>query len=675
MTTDIARMFHDALDLHQNGDLIGARLLYEQILRSDPRHFDSLHLLGLVHVQQGALERGVRHITEAIDVRPDFAEAHYNLGNALLSLGRPGEALASLERAIRLSPKDPLYHFERGNALKELGRGAEARQSFEATLALAPRYAEAHNNIGILLKDEDRFAEALGHYDKAISLKPGYAEAHSNRGNALKELERFSEALASYDQALRLKPDYAEAYSSRGNVLARLDRLEEALGSHDRAIQLRPDYAEAHSNRGNVLKDLGRHGEALESYERAIRLRPDYAEAYSNRAGALGEQGRLAEALASHDTAIALKPGSAEAWCSRGNTLVDLERLDEALASYDKAIGLKPGFAMARYNKSLLCLRRRALAEGFDLYMSRWEAEKPGARGPATAIPRWTGAAPGGELLLWAEQGLGDEVFFASLLSLLDIAAMKATVSADRRLHPLLKRSFPHISLVGRETTEQSIAGPFAAQAAMGDLGHLLRLDAGKVAGRRYPYLAADPQRRELVRHNNPFPAGQLVCGVAWRSGNTKVGKDRSIALAEWAPLLRLPGVSFVNLQYGNVDQDIAEAAARVGTAIHTARDVDLFNDIDGLVALIACCDAVVTIDNVTAHLAGAIGKPAAVLVPTGRSRHWYWGGEAQSLWYPSLRLFYHDPGSGWQGALDAAARWLASLRAAPDFQPAAEPL
>jgi hypothetical protein len=196
----------------------------------------------------------------------------------------------------------------------------------------------------------------------------------------------------------------------------------------------------------------------------------------------------------------------------------------------------------------------------------------------------------------------------------------------------------------------------------MGDLGHLLRLDADRIAGRRYPYLAADPARRAQVHAANPFPAGNLVCGLSWRSGNKSVGKDRSVALADLAPLLRIPGVSFVNLQYGSVEQDIAEAAALLGTTVHVARDVDLFDDIDGLAALIDRCDAVVTIDNVTAHLAGAIGKTAAVLVPRGKSRHWYWGGEQQSLWYPSLRLLYQEPDRGWTSAIDEAARWVAGL-------------
>ncbi len=669
-------LLRQALAFHQSGDLASARAVYEQLLLRNPRHFDGLHLMGLAFIQSGSLERGADLIRKAIRIRTDFPEAHYNLGHALLSLGRPAEALVSFERALELKGDDPLYSFERGNALKELGRTAEALQAFEAALRIAPRYAEAHNNIGILLKDEARFAEALGHYDRAIGLRPGYAEAHSNRGNALKELERFAEALASYDEAIRLKPDYAEAHSNRGNALAKLDRFEEALASHDRAIRLKPDYAEAHNNRGNVLKDLGRLDEALESYDRAIGLRPDYAEAFSNRAGALGEQGRLTEALASHDTAISLKPESAEAWCGRGNALVDLERLEEALASYDKAISLKPSFAMARYNKSLLLLRRRSLPEGFALYMSRMAAERPGARGPATTIPRWDGAVAAGEIVLWAEQGLGDEVFFAALLSLLDPASTQFAVSADKRLHPLLARSFPGFRLLARETTDTSVAGAFAAQAAMGDLGHLLKVDADKLAGRRYPYLMADPARRAQVQAANPFPPGHLVCGLSWRSGNKKVGRERSIALGDLAPVLQTPGVSFVNLQYGDVEQEIAETAAHLGTTVHTARDVDLFGDIEGLAALIDRCDAVVTIDNVTAHLAGAIGKTAAVLVPTGRSRHWYWGGERQSLWYPSLRLIYQDPESGWARAIDEAAGWVASLACGPRaWKAGAEPL
>ncbi|MCA3561672.1 MAG: tetratricopeptide repeat protein [Aestuariivirga sp.] len=656
MPLDDKNNFQMALALHQRGDLAAAQALYAQVLKKDPRHFDSLHLLGLVLVQSGALAEGVALIRKAIGVRSDFAGAHYNLGHALLSLGHPEEALASFDRALALAAAEPLYHLERGNALKELGRTAEALAGFGQAVRLAPRLAEAHNNMGILLKEEGRFAEALACYDRAIGLRPGYAEAHGNRGNVLKELRRYGEAMDSYDRALQLKPDYAEAYSNRGNALARLGRHAEALESHDKALKLKPDYAEGHSNRGNALKELGRFEEALESFGRAISLKPDYAEAYTNRAGALEQMGRLTEALAEHDKAVALKPGSAEAWCARGNALADLERLDESLASYERAISLKPGLALAQYNASLLLLRRHDFARGFAGYLQRWAAEEDKGAKPQTAIPAWDGGAVGGELLIWGEQGLGDEVFFATLLPLID-PSVKLALSADRRLHPALSRAFPQLTLLDRKDMIETIAGPFAAQAPMGDLGHLLKLDAARIAARRYPVFAADAGRRARVLDANPDLAHGPVCGVSWRSGNPKLGRHRSVTLADFAPLLQSPGLRFVNLQYGEVAEAIAEVENRFGIAVPVAADVDVFHDIEGLLALIDLCDVVFTIDNVTAHLAGALGKPAVVLAPAGNGRHWYWGGESPSLWYPSLQLVYQTEAGDWASAIADGAR------------------
>ena len=667
MPIDVSTTFRTALALHQRGDVAAAQVLYAQVLDADPKHFDSLHLLGLTHVQRGSLERGATLIAAAIALRPDFAEARYNLANALLSLGRAEEALGQLDKAIALNGGDPLYHFERGNALNELGRQAEALRSFEAATRLAPRYAEAYNNMGIVLKEQGSFADAVRQYDKAISLKPDYAEAHSNRGNALNEMGRHEDALASHDRALRLRPEYAEAHSNRGNALAKLGRHEEALASHDRAISLKPGYAEAHSNRGNALKGLKRLGEAMASYDRAIALKPGYAEAHSNRAGALEDLGRQDEALAEHDLAIRLKPDHAEAHCGRANLMMDLERLDEALAGYETAISLKPSLALARYNKSLLDLRRHDFAAGFELYLSRWEAAKQGDKGPHIALPRWDGRPCKGEVLLWAEQGLGDEVYFASMLSLLD-PRQAFVLSTDKRLQAIFARSFPGIRLVSREVTEARVDGPFAAQAAIGDLGHLLRLDREKIEARRYPYLVTSVERQQHLRDANPFPKDTVLCGLAWKSGNKEVGQHRSIGLADLGLLLQLPGITFVNLQYGDVGAEIAAANDRFGADIRMARELDVFHDIDGLLAMIGLCDVVFTIDNVTAHLAGAIGKASAVLVPAGNGRHWYWSGEARSLWYPSLELFYqHAPGD-WTGAIEDAAQVVArKIRTLPE--------
>ncbi len=302
-------------------------------------------------------EEALASYDRALTVRPDFAEALYNRGNALHELKRFEEALASYDRALTVRPDYAEALFNRGLTLQELKRFEEALASYDRALKVRPDYAEALSNRGNTLHELQRFEEALASYDRALTVRPDYAEALFNRGITLHELQRFEEALASYDRALKVRPDYAEALSNRGNTLHELKRFEEALASYDRALTVRPDYAEALSNRGNILHELKRFEEALASYDRALALRPDYAEALSNRGITLNELKRFEEALASYDRALALRPDFAESLYNRGNTLHDLQRFDEALASYDRALAMKPDHAHA-FNEIADCVNK-----------------------------------------------------------------------------------------------------------------------------------------------------------------------------------------------------------------------------------------------------------------------------------------------------------------------------
>ena len=553
----LQQTFQKALALHQSGRIDAARTLYREVLAAEPRHFDSLHLLGLTTVQSGETEAGVALIRAALMVRPDVAEACYNLGNALLTLKRPAEALDSFSRALQINPSDAQCQFETGNALNDLKRSDEAILRYDEAIRLDPRYAEAHNNRGIALKDAGRFEEAVTSYDTAIALRPRYAEAHSNRGNALKELARF----------------------------------EEALACHDRAISLKPDYAEAHYNRGNVLGDLKRYEEALGSYDQALILRPDYAE--------------------------------------------------------------------ARHNKALLLLGRGRLREGFELYPARWQTASFVGGNFRGKVPRWDGRTQQGQLLLWGEQGVGDEIFHASLLPLVPQDGIRITVAADKRLHAIFRRSFPYASVIDSSTLAMQKDADYTAQAPVGDLGGILGLDAEMLAARQTSFLRVDEARREALRKAPGFPERGPVVGLSWKSSNKKFGAEKSLRLSDLAPILSVPGVSFVNLQYGEVAAEIAEAREAFGISVHEVQGLDVFNDIDGLLALIDACDVVVTTSNVTAHLAGSIGKKAVVLVPAGKGCLWYWQGGSNDLWYPSLTRLAQQRVGDWGGAIAAASAWL----------------
>jgi protein O-GlcNAc transferase len=342
MPPELTALFDQALAFHQAGRLVEAEALYRQVLQARPRHFDSLHLHGVIHYQRGELQEAVRRINAALAINPNLAPAHNNLGNALKDLGQPGKALASYDRAIALKADYADAFYNRGSALRMLGRPDDAVASYDRAIALRPDYADAFNNRGSALNDLRRFDEALASFDRAIALKADYAEAWHNRANALDELERHEEALASCDRAIALRPALVEAHNNRANALKNLRRFEEALEGYDRTLTLRPDYADAINNRANVLKVLKRFDEALADYDRTIALEPDHADAFLNRGLVLAELNRHEQAVASFDRAIAIDPEHAEAFFSRGSALFVLRRLEEAADSLRRALAIDP---------------------------------------------------------------------------------------------------------------------------------------------------------------------------------------------------------------------------------------------------------------------------------------------------------------------------------------------
>jgi predicted O-linked N-acetylglucosamine transferase (SPINDLY family) len=235
-------LFTHGFELHRVGELAKAKEIYEQVLVKSPRHFDALHLLGVIAARSGKPSLAVELIGKAIKINPGVAAPYSNLGAALKELKQFDDAVKNYNRAIDLDPQ----------------------------------MAEAYSNKGNVLRELGRFDESLACYDHAIRLKPNYADAYTNRGTLLKELRRFEEAISSYDLAIQLRPELAQAYCNKGTVLTELKQFNEALVNYEHAIRLQPGYAEAHVNRGNLLRPLMRFAEALASYQRAIELRPDY---------------------------------------------------------------------------------------------------------------------------------------------------------------------------------------------------------------------------------------------------------------------------------------------------------------------------------------------------------------------------------------------------------------
>ena len=219
---------------------------------------------------------------KAAALLPEDAEVHISLGNALQTLGRHDEAVASYRRSLSIKSDSADIYVLLGNALKELRRLDDAVASYRRALIIRPDYAEVHSNLGNALTDLGRLDDAVSSYRRAVALKPDYAEAHSNLGSALTDVGQLDDAMASCRRALAINPDFAQAHSNLGNALTGLGRLNEALACYRRALEIEPGHAKAHSDVGTALKDLGRFDEAVTSYRRALEIDADYADAHSN---------------------------------------------------------------------------------------------------------------------------------------------------------------------------------------------------------------------------------------------------------------------------------------------------------------------------------------------------------------------------------------------------------
>lgn len=307
-------------------------------------------------------------------------------GIALDRLGKPQEALALYEQAIRLDPDHFAAHHNKGLALLQLGRNEEALAAYEQAILLYETGASKGKDLtrhtdssltntydqkGLVLRRLGRLEEALAAYEQAIHLDPMNGTAYNNKGNVLVNLGRREEGLNAYEQAIRLDPMNASAYNNKGDVLINLGKREEALASLEQAIRLDPIFARPYCHKGKALLQLGRHKEAQVAYEQAIRLDPklvsDVGEAYIDQGVALRRLRRQEEALDVYEQAIRFDPKLALAHSNKGNVLLDLGRLEEALAAYEQAISLDPKLALAYSNKGnvLLKLERREEAQSF----------------------------------------------------------------------------------------------------------------------------------------------------------------------------------------------------------------------------------------------------------------------------------------------------------------------
>ena len=500
------------------------------------------------------------------------------------------------------------------------GNLQQAEITYKELLKSDPDNVHILNYLGNVFQDQRKYDEAIDCYQKAIQFNQTFAGSYYHIGSVLEVMGQYDEAINYYQKAIKYDPNFIGSYNNLGNAYRKLDRLDEAIPYFQKAIELNPNFWGSYYNLGQVYQSKSFDNEAINCYQKVIQLNPNHIATMNNL----------------------------------GNILLERRQINEALSYFNKAIHFQSNYGEPYFGKAIIMLLTGNFEEGWKEYEWRWKTEDYKYLQRSFSQPVWDGSSLKGKtLFIYAEQGVGDEIMFASCLPDVINRAESCIIECDKRLVRLFSRSFLGTEIIERTGTDKNVQSvfPFFDMAiAMGSLPLHVRTTLSSFPQRK-SYLIPDPEKAEKWHNRvNAFGEG-LKVGISWRGGkNPRLRKDRSIILEQWKEILFIKGIHFINLQYGECKEEIAETKDKLKVIIHDWEDADPLKDLDNFSAQISDLDLVISVDNATVHMAGALGIPVWTLLPY--SPNWRWMlNRNDSPWYPTMRLFRQPSPGDWESS------------------------
>jgi len=524
---------------------------------------------------------------------------------------------------------------QKGISFHQKGELQQAEQAYQQVLQYHPQNADAYHLLGVIAYQVGKHNVAIDLINQAIGIDNRKPTFLGNLGNILQEQGRLEEAIQTYRSAIEINPENEDIQNDLGNTLTEQGHFQQAVHAYHKVIEINPNNPNAYYNLGNTLRELGQLQQAIEAYDKALTINPNDAEIYNNLGTALQNHGQLHQAARIYHQAIEKLQGE----CKR-----------------------------AHYNLGTLQLLMGDFKNGWKQYQWRWECEDFPSENRPFPQPIWNGSNLSGKpILVWAEQGIGDEIMFASMLN--DLMQMNANimVECEHRLVSLFQRSFPDIQFSSRKNPpHQQLLNPdIHYQISMGSLGQWLRPTQDSFKRNQTYYLTACPERVSKLRNKyQQLANGKQLVGISWKSTdiNRRRAKSKSTLLEYWKLVLSQPDCYFINLQYGDVESELAQFESETSLKIYRDQEIDPLVNLDDFAAQISVLDLVISTSNTTVHMAGALGKRVWTLLPCIPDWRWMLDRE-EALWYPMMRLFRQNRIGDWQDVFKRVSHALSQYR------------
>ncbi len=499
---------------------------------------------------------------------------------------------------------------------------------------------------------------------------------------ALEKMGHNHKALLTFERAFALDPSDPDLLLNLGLTAWNMKMIDAAAKMFRLFIAARPDSPLGHNNLGMILCEQGDTAAAIETLRGALYTMPAESILWNSLATVLAENGRAEESLTFYREAIRLDPGFSRPYHNLGFALSHLGRLDEALKAYEAALDRAVDAtdrAEGIHSRSICLIGMGQLEDGWRAYEIRNTERFRGHVRHMMKAPYWQGETLDGKrLLVVGEQGLGDEFMFASVLPDLQRAVGangKLQIAVDPRLVPLFQRSFPAAEvgayddrkLITPDGNKELRFIPWAVKDGEPDfyamMGSALQYHRAKLEDfRREGFLMPDPARvadyRARLEAMGPGP----YVGVCWRSMMLNVKRKKYYsALDDWGAVLKTPGVTFVNVQYGDCAEELARAQERHGVKIHSIDGLDLKNDIAGAAALSAALDLVLSAPTAAAAVAASVGTEVWFLTA---GRTWPQLGTDEYPWYRKTRVLCPENFGDWASLMPRISQELTRFAA-----------
>lgn len=619
--------FELGTSLYYTGEQARAKSVLEQVLEDDPKNVGALNNLGNIHREQEWPEKALVLYQRALDLDLSSAIITANVGTALKDFGRPTAALRYFEAAIKLDPTYAEAFYNRALVYDEQNAKKKAIKDFSAALALDPTHFQARAGLVKTYMYMGRTRSAIKEIEGALELRPDLFELWLYLASAREELgdlEGAETALARAEHqaegALEAFVDIFEFHLARRRFDKAAACLEEFAANEDMPQHIQ----QVHQARIALLS--GDVEQAFALFEQALRVPDPPAEKYLNiniaqslfYAGFYGvRRAVLRSYVASSDASPKIKStlGGAEMM------LGDFER----------------GWPLYDYG---LDVTTEGRGERLD-----------------DVVPRWDGAPLPDDQLLWVvgEQGVGDEIMFGTVLPEMLATGQRVIYTGDTRTSGIFDRSFDGLRGVPRPADNAAFVKHWriGAHCHIGTLTGMYRPTLDSFDQQPISYLKPANYLSISIRSRLPDRAGRLRVGIGWFGGQRASRRLRSIPLDRWEPILLVPGVQFVSIQYGEAQQDVDVTRQLFGVEVHVDPKIEPLDDLEGSMALINEMDMVISTSNAGVHTAGALGVPCWAFIPTVCDWRWTLTRE-HAVWYPNIKLYRQKTPFDWTETIRA---------------------